>query len=186
MGPKSRRRFSTHAHSKTLCLAALTLVLVVFGTFGLLAASGETLYDEFWTAVAGAGIDWQFAGDSHRSTVERVVASTISIGGMLVTALMLGIVSDAIGSRMDSLRKGLSEVMERDHILILGWSDKLLPLVRELFLSTEGASGCLTIVVMADRPKEDMDGEQGISRSSARPALCGVCPACCGAGPPSH
>jgi hypothetical protein len=35
-------------------------------------------------------------------------------------------VSDAISEKVDSLRKGKSEVIERSHILILGWSDKLV------------------------------------------------------------
>ena len=105
------------------------MALVVAGAAGLLFASGEPLYDELWTALAGAGIDWQFAGEKHRTTPERIVAALISVGGMLVTALMLGIVSDAIGSRMDELRKGRSEVLETGHTLILGWSDKCAPTV---------------------------------------------------------
>ena len=149
--------FSTHSQSKVIVLLMLTTCLVLAGSAGLLCASGEPLYDELWTALAGAGIDWQFAGETHRSTPERVVAALISVGGMLITALMLGIVSDTIGNRMDELRKGRSEVLEKDHVLILGWSDKLLPLVRELWLSHQTGGG--TIVILAERPKEDMDGE---------------------------
>jgi hypothetical protein len=40
--------------------------------------------------------------------------------------MMLGLVSDAISEKVDSLRKGKSEVIEKNHILILGWSDKLV------------------------------------------------------------
>ena len=45
---------------------------------------------------------------------------------MLIFAMMLGLVSDAISEKVDSLRKGKSEVIEKNHILILGWSDKLV------------------------------------------------------------
>ena len=51
---------------------------------------------------------------------------SISSGGMLIFAMMLGLICDAISEKVDSLRKGKSEVIERDHILILGWSDKLV------------------------------------------------------------
>ena len=91
------------------CLAAM---LVAVGTSALFAASGGTIYDEAWTAVAGVGLDWTFAGDEDRSALERTVALFVSLGGMLVTALMLGIVSDTIGERMDELRKGRSEARQ--------------------------------------------------------------------------
>jgi hypothetical protein len=47
-------------------------------------------------------------------------------GGMLVFAMMLGIVTDSVSEKFDSLRKGRSEVIEQSHTLILGWSDKLV------------------------------------------------------------
>lgn len=56
----------------------------------------------------------------------RLVSVSISFGGMLIFAMMLGLVSDAISEKLDSLRKGRSEVVEQDHTLILGWSDKLV------------------------------------------------------------
>ena len=46
----------------------------------------------------------------------------VSIGGMLVTALLLGLVSDAIGEKVDDLKKGKSSVLETDHMLIIGYA----------------------------------------------------------------
>jgi hypothetical protein len=88
------------------------------------------------------------------------------VGGMLITALMLGIVSDAIGSRMDELRKGKSEVLEAGHTLILGWSDKLLPLVREFLISHAHT----TIVIMADRHAPPEPRPEALRRKHAAPA----------------
>ncbi len=68
--------------------------------------------------VAGVGIDWTFASldDSSGSTfagfLARSVAVLISLGGLCVTALMLGIVSDQIGQMIEGLKKGKSEVGE--------------------------------------------------------------------------
>ena len=47
-------------------------------------------------AVAGVGIDWTFADETDvpfGTVVVRVTAAIISIGGMLITALMLGLTS---------------------------------------------------------------------------------------------
>ena len=60
-------------------------------------------------AIAGAGMDWTYSdkalGDTMGALLMRTVSLLLSIGGMLVTALLLGLVSDAISSKVDDLRK---------------------------------------------------------------------------------
>lgn len=71
---------------------------------------------------------------------------SISFGGMLIFGMMLGVVSDAISEKFDSLRKGRSEVVEQNHTLILGWSDKLGSLLNQLAIANE-CLGRGTVVV---------------------------------------
>ena len=54
------------------------------------------------------------------ATQIRSVSLLLSVCGMLVTALLLGLVSDAIGSKVDDLRKGKAPVLECDHTLVIG------------------------------------------------------------------
>ena len=61
----------------------------------------------------------------------------ISLGGLLVTALLLGLVSDTIGDYFDSLKKGKADVIEQDHTLILGWNDKIIPIIKQIALANE-------------------------------------------------
>ena len=53
-------------------------------------------YNPGFQAVAGVGIDWTFADETDvpfGTVLVRVTAAIISIGGMLITALMLGLTS---------------------------------------------------------------------------------------------
>ncbi|TYH81781.1 hypothetical protein ES332_D02G009200v1 [Gossypium tomentosum] len=86
----------------------------------------------------------------------RLVSVSISFGGMLIFAMMLGLVSEAISEKLDSLRKGRSEVVEQNHTLILGWSDKLGSLLNQLAIANESLGGGI-VVVMAERDKEEME-----------------------------
>ena len=149
--------FSTNAFSKPLLLLALTAMMVLTGTAALFAASPEADAGQvFWAALAGVGLDWTFAGEG--GTAHRICALFLAVGGLLITALMLGVVSDAIGSRMDDLRKGRSDVLEERHTLLLGWNDKLLPILRQLALANASEGGGV-VVVMAERDKEAMDAD---------------------------
>lgn len=49
-------------------------------------------------------------------------------------------------------------MLEERHTLLLGWSDKLLPILRQLALANESAGGGV-VVVLAERDKEEMDAE---------------------------
>lgn len=87
-----------------------------------------------------------------------IVGFVLSIGGMLVDALLVGLVADALAQRMDSLKHGLSKVLEENHTLILGWNDKVLPLIREIAEANLSEGGGV-VVVMSEREKGEMEEE---------------------------
>lgn len=116
--------FSVYPYAKLLALLFATVLLIAFGGLALYAVSDSSLSEALW-------LSWTFVADSGNHADQtgmgpRIVSVSISSGGMLVFAMMLGLVSDAISEKVDSLRKGKSEVIEMDHVLILGWSDKLV------------------------------------------------------------
>lgn len=158
------RWFSTNPYSKTLALLYVTLAMIVAGGLGIFTLSKISLDDALWEAIMGVGLDWTFPSDADpedqdtglRVVMVRCMGLLVSIGGMLVTALMLGIVSDAIGDKVDQMKRGKSEVLESNHTLILGWSDKLYALVKELANANESIGGS-AIVIMSERDKEEME-----------------------------
>ncbi|XP_030536653.1 ion channel CASTOR-like [Rhodamnia argentea] len=146
--------FSVHPYAKPLALLVATLLLICLGGLALFGVTNDGIADSLW-------LSWTYVADSgnHANSEgigPRFVSVSISFGGMLIFAMMLGLVSDAISEKFDSLRKGRSEVVEQNHTLILGWSDKLGSLLNQLALANESLGGG-TIVVMAERDKEEME-----------------------------
>ncbi|PTQ28100.1 hypothetical protein MARPO_0173s0003 [Marchantia polymorpha] len=155
--------FSTIPLFKPLALLFATILLIGLGGVALFAVSGDTWGEALWRA-------WTYVADAgnHADSVgtgPRVVSLCISFGGMLIFALMLGLVSDAISEKVDSLRKGKSEVIESNHTLILGWSDKLVwktdettkgSLLKQLSIANQSMGGGV-VVVLAEREKEEME-----------------------------
>lgn len=146
--------FSVYPYAKLLALLFATIFLIGFGGLALYAVSDGSLAEALW-------LSWTFVADSGNhadrvGTGQRIVSVSISSGGMLIFAMMLGLVSDAISEKVDSLRKGKSEVIERNHILILGWSDKLGSLLKQLAIANKSIGGGV-VVVLAERDKEEME-----------------------------
>jgi hypothetical protein len=145
---------SVHPYAKPLTLLVATLLLIFLGGLTLFGVTNDSLADCFW-------LSWTYVADSgnHANSEgigPRLVSISISFGGMLVFAMMLGLVSDAISEKFDSLRKGKSEVVKQNHTLILGWSDKLGSLLNQLAIANESVGGGI-VVVMAERDKEEME-----------------------------
>ncbi|KAK3162593.1 hypothetical protein QOZ80_1BG0091330 [Eleusine coracana subsp. coracana] len=146
--------FSGHPYAKLLALLLATIILIASGGIALFVVSGSGFLEALW-------LSWTFVADSgnHADQVglgPRIVSVSISSGGMLVFATMLGLVSDAISEKVDSWRKGKSEVIEINHILILGWSDKLGSLLKQLAIANKSIGGGV-VVVLAERDKEEME-----------------------------
>ncbi|KAI3459848.1 hypothetical protein Pfo_016511 [Paulownia fortunei] len=145
---------SVTPYAKPLALLVATLLLICLGGLSLFGVTDDSLADSLW-------LSWTYVADSgnHANSEgigPRLVSVSISFGGMLIFAMMLGLVSDAISEKFDSLRKGRSEVVERNHTLILGWSDKLGSLLNQLAIANESLGGGI-VVVMAERDKEEME-----------------------------
>ncbi|XP_038970206.1 probable ion channel CASTOR isoform X1 [Phoenix dactylifera] len=145
---------SVQPYAKPLALFLATFLLICLGGLALFGVTDDSLADCLW-------LSWTYVADSgnHANSVgigPKLVSVSISFGGMLIFAMMLGLVSDTISEKFDSLRKGRSKVIEKNHTLILGWSDKLGSLLNQLAIANESLGGG-TVVVMAERDKEEME-----------------------------
>ncbi|MCU1417328.1 MAG: potassium transporter TrkA, partial [Schumannella sp.] len=147
-----------------LGLATLVLVLVVFGIVQLFTVfgvypnddSGTKPLDTHWGNLMRTLDPGTMGGD--QGWVFRILMLIITIGGLIIVASLIGIISGAFDSKVEELRKGRSRVLETDHTLILGWSSKVFPIISELTIANQ-SRGKSAIVILADRDKVEMEDE---------------------------
>jgi ion channel POLLUX/CASTOR len=86
----------------------------------------------------------------------------ISIGYWLittaVTATIIGFVANAIGTAVAKLRAGKSPVIESGHTLILGWSNRVFPILAELAVANANVRKP-KVVIFANKDRVSMDEE---------------------------
>ncbi|HYF63507.1 MAG TPA: hypothetical protein VD886_11880, partial [Herpetosiphonaceae bacterium] len=82
----------------------------------------------------------------------------VTMGGIFIVSILIGILTSGIEGRLELLRKGRSLVIENQHTVILGWSSQVFEVVSELIVANRNQRRS-TIVIMAEKDKVEMEDE---------------------------
>lgn len=129
-----------------------SLLLTVAGVT-LAGSEGDNWLEDLWQSLLRVMDPGTMAGDVGWG--RRLLALLVTIFGLLVAGTLIGIIAAGVEDRIDRMRRGRSVVIESDHVVVLGGSDRLPVLLQQLELAGE-ESGSRTIVVLADRDPAEM------------------------------
>ena len=144
-------------------LGALTVVVVLIAGIAVwllgIRTGGEErtgFIEGIWLNLMRAIDAGALGGDSGWTW--RLIALVVTLAGIFVLSILIGIISSGIESRLEELRKGRTLVVEQGHTLILGWSPKLHQILTELEVANANQRNPC-VVVLADRDKVAMEDE---------------------------
>ena len=136
--------------AQIVVVAALTALVVLFfaGLAVLLddAPHHASFTDELWWSLTHFADGGTMASDPPG---RRIAAVLVTGAGVLVLSLLVAALTSKMGERIEQMRGGLLPVVERDHILVLGYAPNTPLLVRELARSRQRVK----VVVLAVEEK---------------------------------
>ena len=80
----------------------------------------------------------------------------VTIGGIFVISMLIGVLSNGMEAKIEELSKGRSRVIENRHTIILGWSEQVYRIVSELAIANENMKKPC-IVVMGEKDKIEIE-----------------------------
>ena len=80
----------------------------------------------------------------------------VTLGGIFIVSALIGVLTTGLDARIAQLRKGRSRIIERNHTVILGWSDQVFIVLAELVEANESARRPC-VAILADRDKVEME-----------------------------
>ncbi|MFN5734831.1 MAG: CASTOR/POLLUX-related putative ion channel, partial [Flavobacteriales bacterium] len=143
--------------SSILAILVLGLIIVLFGikaepeasdSLGFLEGAWKSLMATLDPGTMGGDEGWPF----------RLVRFMATIVGIFLISILIGIISSGIDEKIESLKKGKSKVLESNHVLILGWSEKIYTIIQQLIEANANQKN-QAIVVLAERDKVEMEDE---------------------------
>lgn len=142
------------------CLALITTIVIAIMSVIVLATNslkGVDFSELMWMGFMRTLDSGTITGDTG-STVYVASMLIITLAGILVFSILIGLLTTGLQDMMDSLRKGRSKVIESNHTIILGWSDQIFTIITELIEANSNLrKSC--IVVMGNKDKIEMDDE---------------------------
>ena len=138
-----------------ITILLLGCVIVLFGIraepdatdpLSFLEGAWQSLMATLDSGTMGGDEGWAF----------RIVRFIATLVGIFMISILIGVISAAIDGKIEQLRKGKSKVLESGHTLILGWSEKIFPIIDQLILANENLKK-QRIVVFAEMDKVEID-----------------------------
>jgi len=145
-------------------LGVITLfVITIFGAlllfFGLHPdhESNFNIFESIWVNLTHA-LDPGVLGNHDENWPFRLFMLLTTVLGLVIISTLIGLVSNGILTKIEVLRKGRSFVIEKEHVLILGWSSKIFTIIPEIVEANENQKRGV-IVILADMDKVVMEDE---------------------------
>lgn len=133
-----------------LAVALVALVLMAFGY-------SEAKYgsDVFWDSFATIINAWMpYYSDGDGSIGYLIIMAVAAIIGLLITSVLIGIFTTAIEEYIEGLKDSKSKVLEKDHIVILGFTPGEYTLIKQVILAAGKKKR--TVVIGSDAKSEEM------------------------------
>ena len=142
-----------------LVLASILIVVIRYALYAVPVLRGENPplpaadFNTFWSTFTG------ILGKGGEPTwADRVIGLVTWAVTITLAASVTGFAVGVINRTFEKLRKGKSPVIESGHTLILGWSNRVYPILKELAIANENVRKPL-VVVFANVSREQMEDD---------------------------
>ena len=144
-------------------LGLATAILIVITAMILLVTGAPTIEGEKYTFAEAAWQSLIHALDSGAVGADvgwlpRLIMMGMTVGGIFILSILIGVITSGIETRLEHLRKGRSLVVEEGHTIILGWAPQVFSIISELVIANENKKDSC-IVILADKDKVEMEDE---------------------------
>lgn len=140
---------------------SLVIILVISGVVTALGITQEdgspsNFGEAMWMSLMRTFDAGTMGADT--GTGFRAAMLVVTLGGIFVVSMLIGVLTTGIEGKLDEMRKGRSFIVEKGHIVILGWNDQIFSLISELILANANQKRSC-IAILAPKDKVEMEDE---------------------------
>ncbi|MBK9215595.1 MAG: NAD-binding protein [Chloracidobacterium sp.] len=147
-----------------LFIVSVTSVLVLGGVIVMLgiARSNEpdaeplSFLEGAWASLMATLDPGTMGGDENWDF--RLVRFAATLTGIFLISILIGSIASGIDQKIEELKRGRSRVIHDNHTLILGWSEKIFTIIKEIVEANSNQKRPF-IVILSDMDKVEAEDE---------------------------
>lgn len=137
----------------------LAVTMTIVGIIGIVAnlcsEDGGVIY-HIWNSFLHTLDPGTISGNDASNVPYLVMMTLATLCGLFLTSILIGIITSGVEDKLNELRKGLSVVQEKNHVVIIGFNDNTFTLLQELVEANANHKNCC-IVLLGEQDKEEME-----------------------------
>ncbi len=158
---KLRYKFDNLMSKGTVAMVGIlflvtAIVVVLVGVVAYLLGQGS-IGQNIWSSVMHTIDAGTITAADTGNATNIVLMSIVTLSGLFITSILIGIITTGFEEKLNSLKKGNSQVIETEHTVILGYDDNVYTIISELVIANENRKNP-AIVVLSPMDKEEMEG----------------------------
>lgn len=115
----------------------------------------ENLISDIWISFMQIMDGGAIAEDTANTLIMKIVGVVTALLGLIFFSAVIAFITTELDKKMSDLRKGRSSVLEKNHIVILGWGEMVFEIIKELIVANESGKG--SVVILSEMEKDGMD-----------------------------
>ena len=168
LGARMKYRFDNFmaAGPKSIFIALIFMFIAAFVLVALLRTgldfflvrpgAPENLLKDLWTSFMQITDPGAVSEDGESPVLMKVVGILTMFMGLIFFSGVIAFITTELDKKVEELKRGRSVVIEKDHVVILGWGEMVFDIIRELIIANESEKHA-AVVVLSEIPKEEMD-----------------------------
>ncbi|MDO4479066.1 MAG: hypothetical protein Q4B73_08550 [Lachnospiraceae bacterium] len=140
-----------------LLFLTITLAILIFGTCVSVLSRSLTFRGGLWQALIHIIDQGTITADDTKERGYIVLMLLVTFMGMTLTGSVVGIINNALTNKLNELRRGHSRIIEKGHVVIIGFNETVYTLIAEMEESNRNWPGNKKIVVVDDMSRDDIE-----------------------------
>lgn len=139
-------------------VVVLGAIIVLLGITGTTEPNAEplTFLEGTWKSLMATLDPGTMGGDEGWDY--RIVRFTATLIGIFLISILIGSIASGIDQKIEELKRGRSRVIDGNHTLILGWSEKIFTIITELVEANSNQKRAC-IVILSEKDKVEAEDE---------------------------
>ncbi|WP_354670864.1 potassium transporter TrkA [Actinomadura sp. DC4] len=139
---------------------ASALLIILIASVTVVLTPGDAGHNGHWPGMLWRtlmrAIDPGTVGGDTGSHTFLALMLAVTVGGIFIVSALIGVLTTGLEAKIADLRKGHSKIIERNHTVLLGWSDQVFTVISELVKANQSQRRAC-VAVLADQDKVDME-----------------------------